>query len=172
MSEDPKLLPCPFCGGGASIWTTDAYSCDSADHVIGCQKCDVYTPFAGVFESAVPSKVFVDTWNTRTDHCQTLIAEAVAAEREACAELCDVVTMDGIGDIIRGIGDEIRARTHADALAALEARDKRVRADALREASIFDLIEEMKRRHNPPRTGLEKVDLSRAALRQAERRDR
>jgi hypothetical protein len=96
---------------------------------------------------------------TRTDHVQTLIAEAVAAEREACAKIVyqDAAFRGAYGKAVAG---RIRAGTPADAQAALEARDKRVRDEALREASIFDLIEEMKRRHNPPHTGLEKVDLS------------
>jgi len=58
---------------------------------------------------------------------------AVSAEREACAELCDVVTQDHVGDVIIGIGNEIRAR--AGVLDALVARDARVRAEALREAA-------------------------------------
>lgn len=45
----------------------------------------------------------------------------VAAAYEAAAEKCDVVFQDGVGDLIRGIGDEIRALAPADAKAALEA---------------------------------------------------
>jgi hypothetical protein len=79
---------------------------------------------------------------TRADLVQPQIDAAVAAEREACAELCDVVTQDHVGDVIRGIGNEIRAR--AGVLDALEARDARVRAEALRGAdgSFFALCVE------------------------------
>lgn len=52
-----------------------------------------------------------------TDRIEALQAgmdAAVLAEREACAALCDVVTQDHIGDIVRGIGDEIRARSEKD----------------------------------------------------------
>lgn len=70
---------------------------------------------------------------TRTDHVQTLIAEAVAAEREACAELCEDYN-DVIWDRETGgkvyqdpCASEIRARTPADALAAIETSDKRIR---------------------------------------------
>ena len=45
----------------------------------------------------------------------------VAAAYEAAAEKCDVVFQDGVGDLIRGIGDEIRRLTPAHAKAALEA---------------------------------------------------
>ena len=63
MSE--ALKPCPFCGGKASIWTTEAYSCDSAERVLGCSRCDIYQPFANVYQSEIPEKGFAETWNTR-----------------------------------------------------------------------------------------------------------
>ena len=38
-----------------------------------------------------------------------LVEAAVKRALEGAAECCDVVTMDGIGDIVRAKGDEIRA---------------------------------------------------------------
>lgn len=55
--------------------------------------------------------------NTERDEAR---AQVVAAF-EAAAEKCDVVFQDGVGDLIRGIGDEIRRLTPADAQAAIEA---------------------------------------------------
>jgi len=49
---------------------------------------------------------------------------AMAAEREACAALCDVVTQGHVGDIIRGVGNEIRARGDTGALEAVRREAK------------------------------------------------
>jgi Restriction alleviation protein Lar len=65
MTDAPEILPCPFCGGAASVWTTSAYSCDSSDHVLGCAGCCIYMPFASVFESAKPDAEDVKAWNQR-----------------------------------------------------------------------------------------------------------
>ena len=59
----------------------------------------------------------------------------VASAYQDAAETCDVATMDIIGDVIRAKGVEIAALTPADAQAARDARDKRVREETLREAA-------------------------------------
>ena len=61
----PELKPCPFCGGEAATWTTDAYSCDSAERVLGCKECDIYTPYANVFEKDTVPTSYAHAWNTR-----------------------------------------------------------------------------------------------------------
>ena len=61
----------------------------------------------------------------------------VAAAYEAAAEKCDLVFQDGVGDLIRGIGDEIRALTPADAQAALAAYGRsKVREGMQRAAEV------------------------------------
>ena len=64
---DAELKSCPCCGGMASTWTTDAYSCDSAERVLGCEVCNLYIPYGSVFESEVPDSETIATWNTRAD---------------------------------------------------------------------------------------------------------
>ena len=83
------------------------------------------------------------------DHALSLVA---AALRENCVNCC------GTGKDARGY--DCDCGTPDDALAALEARDKEVREEALREATTLEIIEELKRRpSNPPDTGQEKRSL-------------
>lgn len=70
----PELKPCPFCGGKAEVWTTAAYSADSAEHVIGCKACEVYMPFANVFSSRTPDAVYIAAWNTRATPLSAALA--------------------------------------------------------------------------------------------------
>jgi len=72
----------------------------------------------------------------RADHALALVAEAYGAAAEFAADTADqeqaedgVVWAD-LGQVV----DAIESRTPADALAAREARDKRIREEALREA--------------------------------------
>lgn len=78
---------------------------------------------------------------TRTDRVQTLTAEAVAAAYDDAAEICLAQCDQASGGYssvalatAEAGSEAIRACTPADALAALIARDKRVRNEALREA--------------------------------------
>lgn len=79
------------------------------------------------------------------DHALAMVAD----ERDACAEIAihkhDIAlqwastylkSFDGQTDSKR-VADEIRARTDADAQAALERRDARIRNEALREAAAI-----------------------------------
>jgi hypothetical protein len=52
---------------------------------------------------------FEAAWNTRADLHRAEVEAAVKRALDAAAETCDVATMDVIGDLIRGKGDEIRA---------------------------------------------------------------
>lgn len=62
--------------------------------------------YHGTFWQSTPHHQMTEY--TRTDTIPSQDALIRAALEEA-AETCDVATMDGVGDIIRGKGDEIRA---------------------------------------------------------------
>jgi len=75
--------------------------------------------------------------------------DLVAAEREACASIAEECFAPGSEEEVAGevIAASIRARTDDDAQAALEARDKRIRNETLREvisklAPILDIVGE------------------------------
>lgn len=140
-SEAPKLLPCPFCGGEATTWITDARSHDSADHVIGCPNCDIHKPFAGVCESYIPHAPDTTEWNTRDNsHALAMVA---AAYEDAQAEVATEWNNPDAPDdgICEHIMQSIRARTPTDAQAALDAALKAERVKALWEA--YEKISEM-----------------------------
>lgn len=78
---------------------------------------------------------------TLTDHVQTLTAEAVAAAYDDAAEICLAQCDQASGGYssvalatAEAGSEAIRARTPADALASLVARDRRKKNEALREA--------------------------------------
>jgi len=79
------LKSCPFCGGAASTWITDAYSCDSSERVLGCQDCDIQMPYGSVFNSEVIPEAYAAAWNTRAD----MSADLVRAALERAAEVSD-----------------------------------------------------------------------------------
>ena len=60
----------------------------------------------------------------------------IGAAYEAAASTCDVVWMDGDGDLLRDRAAEIRALTHADALAAQTRRDAQNVAKGMRAAAM------------------------------------
>ena len=70
--------------------------------------------------SKYPSGISYDEFYAALDaYCDAMIRAAL----DAAGETCDVATMDGVGDIIRGKGDEIRAlANNPEALAAIKAR--------------------------------------------------
>lgn len=74
------------------------------------------------YADSIPTQVLVDQqremaleWLHRVTPAAARRAEAAAWNDaiEAVAEKCDVAPMDHIGDIVRGIGDEIRALRRA-----------------------------------------------------------
>jgi len=89
MAEAMK--PCPFCGGEASTWTTSAASCDSADHVLGCEDCGFFAPFASVFESREVPQSAIAAWNRRAPDEKD--AE-IARLREALAGIASMTDPD------------------------------------------------------------------------------
>lgn len=58
-----KLLPCPFCGGEATIDEEVAYSVDSSYLYVGCKTCPARIPFDF---SDFPEQI-VEQWNRRDD---------------------------------------------------------------------------------------------------------
>ena len=104
----PELKPCPFCGGKATTWTTDAYSCDSAERVLGCEECNIYTPYASVFEPDKVQAYYVDAWNTRADLC-TPTDQRVARLVEALKDLLDAHESGWPDKQDWGAGDRARA---------------------------------------------------------------
>lgn len=85
----PELKPCPFCGGEAHLFEDNSHS---TAFDVGCwhQDCPVNPQAWGkTREKAIAA------WNTRAalPEVQAIVAEAVAAEREACARAAhDAVT--------------------------------------------------------------------------------
>lgn len=96
MDDDTlrEMLPCPFCGGPASVWTTSAYSSDSSSHVLGCHACEIGYDFANVFQSEKPTEYDLLVWNTRT-RTPDLAAEVLRlrAEKAAMVEALEAITM-------------------------------------------------------------------------------
>lgn len=122
MDRLTKLKSCPFCGGAASVWTTSAHSCDSAEHVIGCKECEIYMPFASVFESNTPDQPFVDAWNRRASQA----APAPVAWQHVAASIQAHQIAD---DVVSGRLNRLTAFVPYTALKAAPAP-----SDGLREA--------------------------------------
>lgn len=95
-------------------------------------------PSAAYANLRMEADATLDALLTRADHALAL----VAAEREACADCCTaelrnislLTSNPPKSSAAWNARNAIRARTDADAKAALEARDKRVQEEALREA--------------------------------------
>ena len=51
-----KLLPCPFCGGEASVWDKSRY-----DICVRCDSCDAQVEWQTTKEKAIAA------WNRRSD---------------------------------------------------------------------------------------------------------
>ena len=87
MTDAPELLPCPFCGGEAHVYTTYPNNDDTKVQIqcAGCiaeiALCLSWT--AGNDEKVAAMRRVVFLWNTRPDHLQAM----VAAERARCVDL-------------------------------------------------------------------------------------
>lgn len=125
MRDAGELLPCPFCGGeGVFGNIEDENSPDNGGHFIQCTEgiCAASTKL--VFACGDdPKPLLAEAWNRRVaPHTAAAVAEAVRAEREACAAICDLCIEQG-RDVIndpdrevilrtaRVLGDAIRSRT-------------------------------------------------------------
>lgn len=81
------------------------------------------TPLARKLRAEIAASIRADALRSLSVENQALRDALTAARRaeaaawndaiEAAAEKCDVASMDHIGDIVRGIGDEIRALRRA-----------------------------------------------------------
>lgn len=93
-----ELLPCPFCGGEAELTSRDGETPWDEIGVIYCPDCNSkYENTMDLFDPA-------STWNRRapltraalaaSPLVQEIVAEAVKAEREACAQVADDLALD------------------------------------------------------------------------------
>ena len=98
----PDLLPCPFCGGPASIHKgMQAFD----DFEVHCDPCGMCGPnFGSMGETLTPKEDAIAAWNTRAD-----LADALAAALREIASYDTGATA--------GLADTAKA-----ALAAYEAR--------------------------------------------------
>lgn len=93
MSDIPKLLPCPFCGGKAEYWrdhTTE--NCDT----VACRFCGI------TISDSDEQGSCVQDWNTRT---APKVSDAVSAlELHVLREMCDSEGPFGFVDTYYGLG--------------------------------------------------------------------
>jgi len=80
MSNDIKLLPCPFCGGEAH--KRIAFPCDPDGlemnlHIVGCKTCDI--EFSWLWDE----EVAIELWNTRKP-MDRIVEELEQAESVKC----------------------------------------------------------------------------------------
>lgn len=82
----PDLKPCPFCGGEAYLRSDVSHS---KAYFIGCSTVDCF----GEIHWGQTKNEAIAGWNTRADLIPAMLAEAVQAEREACAEMVDEMAL-------------------------------------------------------------------------------
>ena len=86
-----ELKPCPFCGGEARLFI-GMVAFD--DYEVQCAKCGFSGPNFGASDEPDARDDAINHWNTRAlipadaiAARDAMIAEAVAKEREACAQM-------------------------------------------------------------------------------------
>lgn len=142
--SDMDLLPCPWCGAGETriepqgqTWRGMSYSdpiCYRLVHFCGGILPDDYVTNRMEMRGRTEDQC-VEAWNIRADAALALVAEVY----EVAAASLEDRGSDGWAENVMAEyasvnAEAIRALTPSDALAAREARDKRVRDGALREA--------------------------------------
>lgn len=70
MSENKKLLPCPFCGGEAEIITREYGNCKTK--YVQCKDCECRTKemFECCCDRERAEERAVKIWNSRTYSCK------------------------------------------------------------------------------------------------------
>ena len=80
MTDAPKLLPCPFCGGRARLYCDDfisGRSVDNPDWIVDCEERGEQACSANVRVYSQSVDEVIETWNRRADVPSALSADAM-----------------------------------------------------------------------------------------------
>lgn len=99
MTKEQELLPCPFCGGEARLWSGDWAI---TDHGVVCIKCEVTVDPCHIEGSYTSVDRAIKAWNTRSDKASLRLGGIIGKQLSIIHKLeADKRALEGTNTALR-----------------------------------------------------------------------